>query len=85
MAYYAIAHTYGGNTRRGDNRRMGLMVEFASAPERDAWCEAGPSYRTEHGYREPLAATDADVAYFRRDGGIVEAADLQSPWYDNWR
>ena len=86
MSFYAIAHTYSGNIRRGDNRRMGLIVEFPTEGERDAWCDAGPFTKTEHRYREALAGDDADVAHQRREGGIVTFDSLCSdPYFEDWR
>jgi hypothetical protein len=84
MLLYAIAHTYGGNIRRGDNRRMGLVVAFQNSQARDAWCEAGPACRRDYRYREPLAPDDPDIAYFRRNDGIVDAADLGDPRLADW-
>lgn len=72
--HYAFVHSYGGNIRSGDNARMGLMVAFASATERDAWVARGHGYRTEYRYREAIEAGDPDIA--RHIDNTVMAADL---------
>ncbi len=84
MTYFAIAHTYGANMRRGDNRRMGLMVEFDTQDARDKWCLQGQPFRTHPRFREAVEANDSDVSYFRRANGIVQEADLSDPRLADW-
>lgn len=58
--YYAIEWNY-GRAVNSDGSRAGSVREFASKAERDAWCEDGPAYTTDAGFREMLTAKDVKV------------------------
>ncbi|WP_182865037.1 hypothetical protein [Stieleria mannarensis] len=64
--FYAIQWTYGRCCDPAGDR-IGIYHRFASAIERDAWCDDGPSFTTEPGYRESISSDDAELRRVLRE------------------
>jgi hypothetical protein len=67
--FYAIEHTYGGNTAN-NGQRADRVLEFSSRKLRDAWVADGPANIDAPGYRSTATARNPAVrkADWKDDG-----------------
>lgn len=76
MKFYAVKWTYGRAVDSNGNR-CGTYFVFGSKTERDEWCDAGPAYTGEAGYREPVKASDSELRKILRYDTLRYEADGQ--------